>query len=221
MNSSQKTLLLFKTFFKMWGVYILFFITIGILSTWIPELKPGEYEDTTLKKLVQENPFKLFILACIFAPILEEMMFRTLIKPNHNHLILFICSWPVFIGLRFFPKDIHWGVILAFAAVLLFVLFYILKHLIIKTMTQRLRAFLHRHVTVVLIIVSLIFGLVHINNYVDNFVINLTLITLIVPRIISGFWMGWVKIKNEGLIWSMVLHFMNNAFVIGIILLTK
>lgn len=221
MTSSQKTLLLFKTFFKMWGLYILFFITIGILSTWVPELKAGGYEDTTLKKLVQENPFRLFMLACIVAPIVEEMMFRTLIKPSHNHLILFMCSWPVFIGLRFFPRDIHWGVVLAFSAVLLFALFYIVKHLITETTTQRLRTFLHRHVTPVLIIVSLIFGLVHINNYVDNFVINLALITLIVPRIISGFLMGWIKIKNEGLIWSIALHFMNNAFVVAIILLTK
>ncbi len=221
MTSSQKTLLLFKTFFSMWGLYILFFITIGILSVWIPELKAGGYEDTTLKELSQNNPFKLFILACIFAPIVEEMMFRTLIQPSHNHLILFICSWPVFIGLRFLPRDIHWGVILAFAAVLLFVLFYILKHLITESMTQRLRAFLHKYVTLVLIVVSLIFGLVHINNYVDNFVINLALITLIVPRIISGFLMGWIKIKNEGLIWSMGLHFMNNAFVVGIIILTR
>lgn len=221
MTSSQKTVLLFKTFFKMWGLYILFFITIGILSTWIPELKGGGYKDTTLQELVQENPFRLFILACIVAPIVEEMMFRTLIKPNHNHLILFMCSWPVFIGLRFFPRDIHWGIVLTFSAVLLFALFYIVKHLITETTTKRLRTFLHRHVTLVLIIVSLIFGLVHINNYVDNFVINLALITLIVPRVISGFMMGWIKIKNKGLIWAMALHFMNNAFVIGLILWTK
>jgi len=127
MTSSQKTLLLFKTFFKMWGLYILFFIILGVLSVWIPELKPGRYEDTALKELVQKSPLKLFILACIFAPIVEEMMFRTLIKPSHNHLILFICSWPVFIGLRFLPKTIYWGVIIVFAVVLLFTLFYIVN----------------------------------------------------------------------------------------------
>ncbi|MFT5892906.1 MAG: membrane protease YdiL (CAAX protease family) [Dokdonia sp.] len=221
MTSSQKTRLLFKAFFRMWGLYILFFITIGILSIWIPELKAGGYEDTTLKELSQNNPFKLFILACIFAPIVEEMMFRTLIKPKHTDIILFICSWPVFIGLRFLPRDIHWGIVLAFAGVLLFVLFYILKHLITETATQRLRTFLHKHTTLALIVVSMVFGLVHINNYVDNFVINLALFTLIVPRIISGFMMGWIKIKNQGLIWSMGLHFMNNAFVVGVVILAS
>ena len=221
MTSSQKTRLLFKTFFRMWGLYILFFMTIGILSIWIPELKADGYEDTVLKELSQNNPFKLFILACIFAPIVEEMMFRTLIKPRHTDIILFICSWPVFIGLRFFPKDIHWGVLLAFAGVLLFVLFYILKHLITETGTQRLRTFLDKRTTLVLIVASIVFGLVHINNYVDDFVINMALFMLIVPRIISGFMMGWIKIKNQGLIWSMGLHFMNNAFVVAVVVLTR
>lgn len=202
----------------MWGLYILFFIIVGILSTWIPELKADAYEDTTLKKLIQENPFKLFILACVFAPIVEEMMFRTLIKPVHTDILLFMCSWPVFIGLRFLPKDVHWGILLAFGATVLFVLFYILKHLLTETNTQRLRTFLHTHKTPVLISVSVVFGLVHIGNYVDDFVINLALVTLIIPRIISGFMMGWIKIKNQGLVWSMGLHFMNNAFVIGLIL---
>lgn len=216
MTSSQKTRLLFIAYFKMWGFYILFFITMAILSIWIPELKDNGYEDTTLSEMLTNNPFKLFVLACIFAPIVEEMMFRTLIKPTHTDLILFICSWPVFLGLGFLPGDVHWGILLVFAAVVIFTLFYILKHLISEKITQRLRAFLHTYTTPMLIIVSIVFGLVHINNYVDNFVINIALIALIVPRVISGFMMGWIKIKNQGLIWSMGLHFMNNAFVVGL-----
>jgi len=143
-------------------------------------------------------------------------MFRTLVKPKHTDIILFICSWPVFIGLHFLSTEIHWGITLVFSAVLLFTLFYILKHLITESHTQRLRNFLHKYLTIVLIIVSVIFGLVHINNYVDTFVIDLALLILIVPRIISGFLMGWIKIKNQGLIWSIGLHFMNNAFVVGL-----
>ncbi|WP_299684650.1 CPBP family intramembrane glutamic endopeptidase [uncultured Dokdonia sp.] len=222
MTSSEKTRFLFLSFFKMWGLYILFYITVFILSIWIPELKSDTYEDNNLNELLQNNSFKLFVLACIFAPIIEEMMFRTLVKPTHSDIILFICSWPVFIGFHFLSTKIHWGITLAFSAVLLFTLFYILKHLITENHTQRLRNFLHKHLTIILILVSIIFGLVHINNYVDTFIIDLALIVLIIPRIISGFLMGWVKIKNQGLIWSIGLHFMNNIFIIGIgILISK
>lgn len=216
MTSTQKTRLLFKAFFKMWGLYILFFISLAVLSTWIPELNDNSYKDTSLSEMLTNSPFKLFVLACIFAPIVEEMMFRTLIKPTHTDLIFFISSWPVFIGLGLLPQDVHWGVSLIFAAVVIFVLYYILKHLITENATQRIRSFFHTYTIPILIIVSIIFGLVHINNYVDNFIINIALIALIVPRIISGFMMGWVKIKNQGLVWSMGLHFMNNAFVVGI-----
>ena len=220
MTSSQKTRLLFVTFFKMWVFYILFFILIAILSIWFPLLN-SNYTDTFLRDMLSNNPFKLFILACIFAPIVEEMMFRTLIKPRHTDLILFISSWPVFLGLGFLPKDIHWLITLAFGGVLLFVLFYILKHLITENATQRIRNFLHNYTFPVLSIVSIIFGLVHITNYIDGFMIDAALISLIVPRIISGFLMGWIKIKNQGLIWSMGLHFMNNAFVVSIAILAS
>jgi membrane protease YdiL (CAAX protease family) len=93
--------------------------------------------------------------------------------------------------------------------------------LITETGTQRLRTFLDKRTTLVLIVASIVFGLVHINNYVDDFVINMALLMLIVPRIISGFMMGWIKIKNQGLIWSMGLHFMNNAFVVAVVVLTR
>ena len=200
----------------MWGLYILFFISLAFFSHWIPELNDNSYEDTALNDMLTNSPFKLFVLACIFAPIVEEMMFRTLIKPTHIDLILFLSSWPVFMGLGFLPPDIHWGVSLVFGAVVIFVLYYILKHLIAEEATQHIRTFFHTYTVPILIVVSVVFGLVHINNYVDNFIINAALITLIVPRIISGFMMGWIKIKNQGLIWSMGLHFMNNAFVVGI-----
>lgn len=216
MTSSQKTRLLFITYARLWGLYILFFLAMGILSIWLPELKDNDYEQTAIKELLQNNPLKLFVLACIFAPIVEEMMFRTLIVPSHADIILFISSWPVFIGLRFLPKDVHWIVLLAFGAIVLFTLYYILKQLIPPERTQRIQTFLHKHTLVVLVCASLIFGLVHINNYVDTFTLNLALFMLIIPRILSGYMMGWIKIKNQGLIWAMGLHFLNNAFVVAI-----
>ncbi len=216
MTSSQKTRLLFITYARLWGLYILFFLVMGILSIWLPELKDNDYEQTAITELLQNNHLKLFVLACIFAPVVEEMMFRTLIVPSHTDIILFISSWPVFIGLRFLPKDVHWVVLMAFGAIVLFTLYYILKQLIPPIRTQRIQTFLHKHTLVVLIGASLIFGLVHINNYVDTFTLNFALFMLIIPRILSGYMMGWIKIKNQGLIWAMGLHFLNNAFVVAI-----
>jgi membrane protease YdiL (CAAX protease family) len=221
MTVSQKTKRLFGYYLKLWGLYILFFIAAAILTTIYPELAPEKYEQKFLNLLAKESPLQLFILAVIFAPIFEEMMFRTLIKPRHTDIILLLCAWPLFYINHFLPNDVHWILKIGFVGVCLGVLFYIVKQLIPAERTVKLRAVLSRHYIPVLIISSLLFGLVHINNYVDDFVINTALILLIVPRVISGFMMGWVKIKNQGLIWSMGLHALNNGFVVGIMLLAR
>lgn len=221
MTTSQKTKRLFGYYLKLWGMYIIFFIAAGILTAIYPEWAPEKYEQEFLNQLANESPLQFFILAVIFAPIFEEMMFRTLIKPRHTDIILLLCSWPIFYINRFLPVDVHWSIKIGFIGICLVLLFYVVKQLIPEERTKKIRTFLSKHYITALIVSSLLFGLVHINNYVDDFIINAALILLIVPRIIAGFMMGWVKIKNHGLVWSMSLHAMNNGFVVGIMLLTR
>ena len=83
-----------------------------------------------------------------------------------------------------------------------------------KERTEKVRIILSDYKIPALIITSLIFGLVHINNYVETFVIDIALFMLIVPRIISGAMMAWVKLKNKHLGWSIALHALNNGVVI-------
>lgn len=199
----------------------MFFIIFAIFKSQFPDIFEKEYEQSALQELLKNNPLKLFVLAVVFAPIIEEMMFRTLIKPSHSDLILLLCSWPLFYLNRFIPADVHWMIKLGFVAIFLLTVFVILKQLIPKEQTVKLRGFLSRFTITILIISSLIFGLVHINNYVEGFMVNAALIVLIIPRIISGFMMGILKIKNEHLGWSMALHAMNNGFVILILLLAR
>ena len=199
----------------------MFFTIFGILKTQFPEIFERDYEQSALRELLKNNPLKLFVLAVIFAPIIEEMMFRTLIKPSHSDIMLLLCSWPLFYSNKYIPADVHWAIKLGFMAIFLFTVFTILKQLIPEHRTLKIRNFLSRHATVVLIVSSLLFGMVHINNYVDTFVLNAALIALIIPRIISGFMMGIIKIKNNHIGWSMALHAMNNGFVIIILILSR
>ena len=219
MTASLKTKRLFGYYIKLWGLYIIFFIAAAILTSIYPELAPEKYKQDSLILLAKENPLQLFVLAVIFAPIIEEMMFRTLIKPSHTDIILLLCSWPLFYINGFLPNDVHWLLKIGFIALCLVLQFYVVHQLIPAERTVKLRAFLTKHYIPVLIVSSLLFGLVHINNYVDGFMINAALVLLIVPRILSGFMMGMIKIKNEVLAWSMGLHAMNNGFVVGIMIL--
>lgn len=220
-TAPQKTNTLIRYYFRLLGLYVIFFVALSVLSHYIPELLSEKYEQTFLQELLAEKPLQLFILAVVFAPIIEEMMFRTLIQPSHSDIILLLCSWPVFYLNGYIPKDVYWLLKLLFIAVFLFVVFYILRELIPKHKTERFRHFLHLNYKSVLVVSSLIFGLVHINNYVDDFVINAALIALIIPRVLAGFMMGLIKIKNKHIGWSMGLHAINNGVVIGILIIAK
>lgn len=196
-------------------------MAIALLSQYIPELLSDNYEQPFLRELLDKNPLQLFVLAVLFAPIIEEMMFRTLIQPSHSDIILLLCSWPVFYLNSYLPQDVNWVLKLLFVGVFLFVLFYILRELIPPIKTARLRAFLDKNQIPVLVMSSLIFGLVHINNYVEDFMINVALIALIIPRVLAGLMMGLVKIKNKHLGWSIGLHAINNGVVIIILIIAK
>lgn len=221
MTHNEKTTFLVKSYGNLWLLYILFGIIIAILSVWFPEVLNKEYEQTAILDMAQNNPIKLLIMACVFAPIVEEMMFRTLIKPSHSDLILCICSWPVFLGAGFLPESIHWAIRLGFSGILLFTTHAVLKQLIPAEKTAYLRSKLSTYVLPVLIVSSIFFGLVHISNYVDSFTFNATLVLLVVPQVIAGFILGWVKKKNEGLVWPIILHFMNNIVPVSIIILSS
>ena len=197
----------------------------GILMTVLPKiisrLDLTIYRQEFIHTMLQDDPFRAFIMIVVFAPIIEEMMFRSLIKPSHIEVVLFLAIWPVFFLVRFIPLDVYWGLKLIFIAIFLFTVVYIGQQLITEEKTERIRQWLTKKNIVLLVITSLLFGFVHINNYVEEFTFNLALFLLILPRIIAGFMMGLVKIRNKQLPWSMALHALNNGFAFTILLLFR
>ncbi len=218
MTSNQKSSFLLKSYGYLWLWYIGFGILLGLLSNWFPDLINTEYKQTAIIEMAKSNPLQLFVLACVFAPIVEEMMFRTLINPSHSDLILFICSWFVFLSAPYLPATIHWLIKFGFSMVVLFVLHTMLKQLIPEELTSGIRKTLSQFVTPILIISAILFGLVHISNYVTDFTVNTSLLILVIPQIIAGFMLGWVKRTNTDITWSMGLHFMNNVVPVAIII---
>lgn len=214
----QKIKTLISSFFILIGAYMLYGILLSILSHFVPSIDLNTYKQDGILDLLKSNLLRAFILIVVFAPIAEEMMFRTLVRPRHLDIILFLAVWPVFFLVRFVPLDVHWAVKIAFTLIFLFAVTYIGGELLPKNRTITIRNWLNRHKNLLLIITSLIFGFVHITNYVEAFTINLTLFLLILPRIIAGFMLGFVKLKNTSLIWSMLLHAMNNGMAFAFII---
>ncbi|TVZ25263.1 CAAX prenyl protease-like protein [Gillisia sp. Hel_I_86] len=194
--------------------YFVFFALLGILQVLFPNLNFLKYQQSELNSLLSENPWKFALMAVVIAPVLEEGMFRTLIKPSTSEFIFFLCSW-ILVGVAIFiPVDVHWALKFGFLLLFITLIYFFLKELIPKSFQYKACSFLNRNYISVWIITAVIFGLVHISNYVDGFQIDFLLLLMIVPRIIAGFYFGKVKIENKHMVWPIAMHAMNNATVL-------
>ena len=160
------------------------------------------------------NPLVFFILAVIIAPIIEECLFRSLIKPSQNEILVFICSWILFISLPFIPAKAN--LILKYSLLLLsvFIIFLFLKSIIPEKKMKKMQYYLHKYYRLIWMLSALIFGYVHVWNYVSGFEFNFILFILIFPRIIAGYFFGRLKVQNQQLYWPILLHAMNNGIVV-------
>ncbi|MDH7444012.1 CPBP family glutamic-type intramembrane protease [Aquimarina sp. 2201CG14-23] len=176
-----------------------------------------KYSQDGLFEILKDNKLKAFVSVIIYAPIIEELMFRTLIKPTKKELLLFLSIWTTFTINLFITLEQEWYyryfIFLGFTLGI----FFIYKRVISKKYLEKIKYFLNDHQLITLQITSIIFGFVHIFNYVDSFRIDSVLFLLIVPRIISGHMFGKLKIKNGHIIWPMLLHALNNGVVFLIV----
>jgi uncharacterized protein len=211
---SRKIKNLLRNFGMMLGSYFLFFFIVGLLKTIFPDLELDRYQQTELNSMIENSPWRFVFLAVVFAPIIEEGLFRTLIKPSRNEIIFFLCSWLLLLTLAMIPLDIHWAIKYIFIILFIIFSFIFLREFIPEIWQIKLGKYLSRNYKIIWILTSCIFGLVHISNYVEGFQIDILLFLMIVPRIIAGFFFGKIKIENRGLFWPITMHAMNNATVV-------
>ena len=217
-NTAFKVKNLIGNFGSMLGFYFLFFLLLGIIKMIFPDFDTNQYEQTDINRLLEEDPLRLILLAVVLAPLIEEGMFRTLIKPSQNELIFFLCSWILVFGIAVIPEDTNWMIKFGFLLPAFILSFIFLKEFIPEKWQLAMCVFLNQHYKVVWLATAVIFGMVHIYNYVEGFELTFVLFLLVVPRIIAGYFFGKIKIENGGLFWPIAMHAMNNGIVFLILL---
>ncbi len=168
--------------------------------------------------MLDESPLRFAIMALIVAPVLEEGIFRSLIKPSSNDIFFFICSWFVIFGAFFIPEGVYWLISFALLLVSAILIFLFLKEVIPQNLISGLQRVLHKYYKPFWLLFAFLFGLVHIYNYVEVFELNLVLFLLIFPRIIAGYFFGKIKIENNSLLWPILMHSMNNSIIVFFLL---
>jgi len=213
----SKTLLTF--YFRLFGLYILFFIIVAILQQLLPEIDLKKYSQDTIKELLNDNKLKAFFAMVIFAPIYEELMFRTLLKPTQKDILLFLSSWSLFFISLIIHFDFQWYYGSGISIAILIASYFCYKKLLNKVFLTKVILLLRKNEKITLQITSLAFGFMHIFNYVDTLMIDTVLFLMIVPRIIAGHMNGSLKIRNNHIIWPILLHAINNGVIFFMITL--
>lgn len=198
----------------MIACYFLFFMLLRIIDIFIFDLDFNKYEQIEIFETLKEHPWKFVFLAVIAAPVIEESIFRSLLKPSTQNLKLFLCAIMYMLGIALIPEQGHWALrySILFATILL--CYYALGELIPKNYYKRICSWLNKYYLPIWILGSIIFGFVHIFNYVETFQIDLVLFMMIFPRIIAGFFFGKIKLENKAMIWPILMHGMNNSLVL-------
>ena len=210
-TSTAKTWNLLKNFFLLVGSYFLYFFVLTLLKKVFSEINLSEYEQTELQELIKNSPLKFAFLAIVLAPLAEEGIFRSLLKPSAASIKFFICTVVYVIALMIIPKEAHWALRYLLLALFLGFIYYALGELISKSVFSKICYFFYKNYKIIWIGGAFFFGFVHIFNYVDVLQINFALFLMIFPRIIAGYYLGKVKVENKNLFWPMLLHAMNNG----------
>ncbi|MUP46909.1 CPBP family intramembrane metalloprotease [Gramella sp. BOM4] len=217
-NFNLKLKNLFRNFMLMILSYFIFFFLLGIINLFVLELDFDQYQQIEILEIFNESPWKFAFLAIIAAPIIEESIFRSLLKPSKSSLRIFICSILYMLGIVIIPEEAHWSLryLLLFGTISF--IYYALGNLISDGLYRKICFYFYRYYIAIWIGGAILFGFVHIFNYLDSFELNLVLFLMIFPRIIAGFFFGKVKLENKNLIWPILLHSMNNSMVLILLL---
>lgn len=205
---------LLRNFVLLVGSYFLFFMILSFLHSLFPGLDLQQYQQSELFEMMEKSPFKFFFLAAIMAPILEESIFRSLVKPSPANIKLFLCAVLYIIGLTIITEKGYWILRYILIFITLGLFYYAMGELIPQQYFFKISSFLGKWYVPIWIIGAIVFGVVHVFNYVEGLYFDLVLFILIFPRIIAGFFFGKIKIENKGMLWPILLHSMNNSMVL-------
>lgn len=158
----------------------------------IKELPSFELFDLKEKKVL------MFLMVTIFAPILEELVFRYQLK---NYYISILCYALLAIGLLY---KTFTGLTLFFSIVVILIMGFTAiitlgnNHFKIHKLISKLFP-IHFYLT------AICFGLVHISNYNNPFAYGFPIILLVLPQLFLGFILGYVRMRF-GLSKSIMMH---------------
>jgi membrane protease YdiL (CAAX protease family) len=210
---------------RIWGgqmsVVLLVSLTVSFLLIVL-----GYQGDHKVGQLISEGNILLVVfLIAIYAPIVEELTFRTWLKFSPGRIAISMGFMSYLIlnillegPLNFFVQSLSGlaalGPLIFLLVVLVAVSLSVYALLRIPVVNKSVEKIYHRYYFWFFYLTVVVFGALHLGNYLDlgNLVFLAPLLFL--PQILAALVLGYVRVRY-GLVWSILVHFLIN-FLAGV-----
>lgn len=197
------------------GIYVINLIVTGFLLAALSFTDSLLPEDTMknheVAKMFNNSPLWVsFIMAAVFAPIGEELIFRFPLK--YREWVIHVLAGGLMVlggGKTFFLESITIKIACLAFIIVLAVLYSIFNKKIIA-FTALLWS---NKFPVVFYVFTFVFAVVHLENYPFSLAVVLLFPLLVLPQFVIGTFLGYIRIKL-GIAWSMAFHGIHNGFFV-------
>lgn len=211
-----------KELFLFWLIILLFsggwVVLLDYLKKTYTFLNFADLQQKQQNAIYSTDAVAIIFMTAFVVPILEEFVFRSLIKPNKKSIAVFLSGLVGLILYFFLGASIQPYLLIAILLTTVTLIYILVINKIKKYINDLLIKAFHKNYIAILFITSIIFGLLHCFNYASLTEINSAVLLLAFPRIVTGFLYGIFKIRND-LTWSVALHILRNLIVVLIGLL--
>jgi uncharacterized protein len=192
--------------FKLLLLYYLFSLPVGLVVGMF--IKSMNFYETEFSY----NTIKILFAGLFLSPIIEEMLFRLLLKPRFRNIILLFGFSIYMIIVSILKNNIKYLIIFSLIGIITLILCSNKRSLV---KTQKL--FL-KHFNIVFYTSCFLFGLIHLTNYQPvSPKLLLSMPIIILPQVIGGSFMGYIRMKF-GIKYSFLFHSITNVFPVLILI---
>lgn len=209
-NKDKK--MLKRDFLTLFLLDVAFAVILMLVYTLFLKLKLiKEYESFDILK--EFGPFWGLMLGCIFAPLIEEFLFRWHLRKRYVSIYFWFLSIAAIAMSNIESIRLN---VMVFTIGLGIAIF---SHTLLKKRSQTKQAiFWHTFYPFLFYFSALVFGFVHMSNTKELTLDDPSFIFYISSQIVGGLTMGYLRVKY-GLIYSILFHACFNGFAFGLALL--
>lgn len=182
----------FRLLFLVLVLDLLCMIPLMGLLSFLEYLEWVNIDDHAFKDLMAYPKWAILLMVVVGAPLIEEAVFRI-------HLAR---RWNLFVGM------IEVGASLNGPQVK-------------EKMANLLREKWNQYYGLIFYLTTFLFALIHLTNFdPDAIPIWLTPV-MIAPQFVTGFFLGYIRMRNGNVLWAIALHALHNAILIGPVLMLE